>query len=83
MCMAKAGPGRTPRYERGNAISFRPHIRVATVLNARAEAAGLSRAEFAEYVMAKALKMPPELAPTPQPTDPDDGQETLLPDPHA
>lgn len=79
--MATAGPGRTPRYERGNAVSFRPHIRVAAVIDARARAAGLSRAEYAEYVMAKVLKMPPEYAPTPKTTDADDGQEPLLPDP--
>lgn len=77
--MVKAGPGRTPRYERGNAISFRPHVRVAAVLDARAKAAGLSRAEYTEYLIASRFGMP-ECAPEPQP-DTDDGQEPLIPDP--
>ncbi len=75
----KAGPGRTPRYERGNAISFRPHIRVSSVLDARAQAAGLSKAEYTEYLIARDFGMP-ECAPEPNP-DTDDGQEPLIPDP--
>ena len=50
------------------------------VLDARAQAAGLSRAEYMEYLLAGTFGMP-ELAPTPQPTNPDDGQEPLIPDP--
>lgn len=76
--MVKAGPGRPPRYERGNAISFRPHVRVAAVLDARARAAGLSRAEYTEYLIAQQFGMP-ECAPEPHP-DTDNEQEPLLPD---
>lgn len=71
--------GRPPRYERANAIAYRPHVRLAAVLEARAKAAGLSRAEYTEYVLAQTFGMP-ECAPEPT-TDPDDGQEPLIPDP--
>ena len=71
--------GRPPRYERANAIAYRPHVRLAPVIEARAKAVGLTRAEYTEYIMAKAVGLP-EYAPSPT-TDPDDGQEALLPDP--
>lgn len=62
-------------------MSFSPHERVFAVLDARAKAAGLTRAEYMEYLVATTFGMP-EYAPEPHP-DTDDGQETLLPDPHA
>lgn len=76
--MARAGPGRTPRYERGFAVNFRPHVRIAAVLDARARAVGLSRAEYTEFVFGQLYGMA-DCAPEPN-VDPDDGQEPLIPD---
>lgn len=73
--------GRPAAYERGGVISYRPHVRVYDVMNARAAKAGLSRAEYTEYLIAKALGMS-DCAPKPERTD-DPNQEALLPDPHS
>lgn len=79
--MARKGSGGRPaRYPRGNAISVRPHVELAAVIEARADAVGLSRAEYIEYSLAQKFGMS-ECAPTPT-RDPDDGQEPLIPDPH-
>lgn len=74
-----AGPGGRPRrYERARTIAYRPHVRVGAVIEARAKAVGLSKAEYTEYVMADLFGMP-ECAPDPT-IDPDHGQEPLIPD---
>lgn len=74
-----AKPGRKPRADRAERpIAYRPHLKVEAALKARAKAAGMSWAEYTEYLVARALDLP-ECAP--QPSHPDHGQEALLPDP--
>lgn len=61
-------------------MAYRPHVKVGAAIKARAAAAGLTLAEYTEYVMAKHAGLPPECAPQPAPRD--DNQEALLPDPY-
>lgn len=76
--MAKPGP--KPRADRAERpIAYRPHVKVESALKARAEAAGMSWAEYTEYIVAQALGLP-DFAPQPT-TDSNHGQEALLPDP--
>ena len=79
MALMTGRGGRPHRYERANAIKYRPHVRISAVLDARAAAAGLSRAEYTEFVLGQVFEMP-QYAPEPNP-DNDDGQEPLIPDP--
>lgn len=76
--MTHRSGGRKPRYPRGPAIKYQPHICLSDAIETRAAHVGLSKAELTEYVMAQYFRLP-KYAP---PLATDKAQEALLPDPY-
>lgn len=71
--MAKTGPKPRPGRNR-LPVACRPHEEVASVLQARADAHGINRGLYMEYVLAHALGLPQR---APELPSIDDDQEVL------